>query len=158
LLSEHARLPDQVLHHTSPWQSQASAHLHVTDHGELTCMSRITADCNPNPNSNPNINHNPNPIRNPSPIANPNPNNNRQGPWIALDQVAAGAEAGAKMSPQAAEYPSSRVAMTHGRPKWERIFASIAAAHPRQRVGVFVCGPKVQAGKQNTDPHPHPKP
>ena len=57
-------------------------------------------------------------------------------------QVTAGGEAGAKQ-PQAAEYPSSRVAMTHGRPKWDRVFASIAAAHPRQRVGVFVCGPKV---------------
>ena len=38
---------------------------------------------------------------------------------------------------------SNRVATLYGRPKWDRIFANIAAAHPRKRVGVFVCGPKV---------------
>ncbi len=78
----------------------------------------------------------------------------RHEPWIALDQVTAGAEAGAK-PPQAAEYPSSRVATTHGRPKWDRVFASIAAAHPRQRVGVFVCGPKVQPRPQNPSSYPN---
>ena len=49
-------------------------------------------------------------------------------------------------SSQTAAQPSSRVAITYGRPKWDRIFASIAAAHPRQHVGVFVCGPKVGLG------------
>ncbi len=61
-----------------------------------------------------------------------------------LDQAALeAAEAGAKPPlPQA--YPASRVATLYGRPKWDRIFAQVAAAHPRKRVGVFVCGPKVQ--------------
>ena len=63
----------------------------------------------------------------------------------ALDQASLdAADAGMKppLPPQA--YPASRVATLYGRPKWDRIFADVAAAHPRKRVGVFVCGPKVQ--------------
>ena len=60
---------------------------------------------------------------------------------ISTDQALQDQEAGMK-PPQPA--PSSRVATLYGRPKWDRIFASIAAAHPRKRVGVFVCGPKVR--------------
>ena len=38
---------------------------------------------------------------------------------------------------------SSRVVTLYGRPKWDHVFADIARAHPRKRIGVFVCGPKV---------------
>ena len=37
----------------------------------------------------------------------------------------------------------SRVVTSFGRPAWETVFAEVAAAHPGQRVGVFVCGPQV---------------
>lgn len=29
----------------------------------------------------------------------------------------------------------------YGRPNWDRIFSSIASAHPATKVGVFFCGP-----------------
>ena len=29
----------------------------------------------------------------------------------------------------------------YGRPKWDRVFSSIASAHPATKVGVFFCGP-----------------
>ena len=67
----------------------------------------------------------------------------------AAHQATEDRKAGAK-PPQEAAYPSSRVATMYGRPKWDRIFASIAAAHPRTRIGVFVCGPKVCS-------HPQPR-
>ena len=71
---------------------------------------------------------------------------------MSLDQTAMDIEAG---MPPPQPQQSSRVVTLYGRPKWDHVFADIARAHPRKRIGVFVCGPKVPSCQSHRHIHGH---